>query len=391
MHVLYAAKSPDATEYYRCRIPGKYLARCDGVEVRYTYVEKMPKIPGAVGIQQKDIDWADVVIFQRPTNNVAFNAIQQIRAKNPEKPLIGDYDDDYYSVPKWNPGFPHISMNERWWKQIIPLFDGIITSTIPLRDKLSKHNNKRVVCIPNGFDFEEFDDYTPVEGMQFIAPEKNAQQMRAYYDLNLEQFNEIHKDKTVVVWAGSKFHYCDLDWLPDDIEAVMKKTDDIVFLFVGYCQMNVINKSDVNRLFVTKGVAPVQRFYHMLQGIKFDIMLAPLHPCAFNCSKSNLKLMESMALGAYPLCSAWDAYEYDLNPELNGGETDQIHGQLVGYNPGDWANAILETAGKLKDEEYVKQMRMENDAYVRTTHAAELRTDLYMDLFDELIQKKRVA
>ena len=390
MNILFCAKAPDATKHYRVDIPAKYLGREDGVNVAVKYAEQFPQIPKEHVVTSDDLAIADVVIFQRPVTVGVAKQIVELKEKHIHTPVICDYDDDYYSVPRWNPGYPHLKTNEKVWKQFVKEIDGAICSTAPLRDRLRKNVHKKasVVTIGNGFDYEEFDKITPYYGSGVLAPDPvHTDKIVPLYDIEMQQFNDMAKDRTVFMWAGSKFHYCDLDWIPESIGKVMHDRDDIIFLFVGYMQGNLVKVSKANSLFLAKGIPGVLNFYSLLAGIKADVIMAPLDPNAFNRSKSNLKLMESMALGSYPLCSAWDPYEEDLDPDMNPDNT--VHGRLVGYEKGDWYRSIMSTADKLSDLQYVRRMRLENDAYMRTTHAAELRTPVYLNYFRKMIEKKR--
>ena len=388
MKILFYAKVPDATKHYRIDIPAKYLRRVPGVQVDVAYAEKRNRAPGN-GFKTEDLKGADIVVLQRPVTPGVIKLIEHIKTNYPQLPIICDYDDDYFAVPRWNQGYRHLKVNEDYWKQIVKEFDGAICSTEPLAEVMRKHSGKgeeEVVHIGNGFDFEAFDALSPLAGPPLIAPDPDrTDKIVPAYSLDVEQFNQLAENKTVVAWAGSKYHYVDLDWLPPSIEKVCAKTDDILFLFVGYIQGNLVKKSKINRLFISKGAPGPANFYRMLMSLKIDIMIAPLDPNAFNQSKSNLKLMEAMALGCYPICSDWDPYEHDLDAEFTGR---RVHGHLVGYQPYDWAEAIMYAANLVSDPDYRTKLRAENDAYMRSTHSAELRTEQYLNYFKTMMRRK---
>lgn len=399
MKILFYPKFPDATKHYRVDIPAKYLQRVPGVTVVTEYPEK-GTIPNAPGFLESHIagDEETVVVLQRPVTTAILSVIEKIREKRPDIPIICDYDDDYLSVPEWNPGYRHITMFIDPLKEIMKRADGAIASTPPLQEvlqRMMKKGENEVVCIPNGFDFEMFDTLSPHPGEPLIAPNpENIQNVQAMYSLDFEQFNDFAQNRTVVAWAGSRFHFADLDILCQDIENVIKMRDDIIFVFIGYSQGNLIKSSKINRLFLAKGVSSgVSNYYRMLLAMKIDIMLCPLHPCAFNASKSNLKLLEALALRRYPICSDWDPYNIDLDPEFANAE---VHGTLVPYYPNkdhgfscDWTSPILRVADELSDPSYVTKYREENDAYVRSTHDADLRTELYMNYFRTMLELKK--
>jgi glycosyltransferase involved in cell wall biosynthesis len=382
MRILFYAKSPDATEFYRVSIPAKYLSRIDGVEVKFGYAEKHAKVENS-GIKFSEVEWADVVIFQRPATEIVYKLVEIIKKKNPNKKILLDYDDDYYSVPKWNPGYPFIKMNERWWPKFPSAVDGVIVSTEPLAEVYRSKTDKPVKVIPNGFDFEMFDNANPLDECMVQNPgyDKKTNKAFANYTLSLQEFNTVMEGKRLVTWAGSRFHYVDIDWIAEDVKKIVKEKNDVNFMFVSYLQANILKDVAPNRIYSTSGTSPVSRFYGLLKSFRSDVMLAPLDPCKFNSSKSNLKIMEIMALKSFPVCSDWCPYEGDLDPDLNEDET---HGILVGYEKGDWYRAINLALEKTSDRSYVSAYQTVNDAYNRSTHDASLRSQLYIDFIKEI-------
>jgi glycosyltransferase involved in cell wall biosynthesis len=390
LKILFLSKSPDATEFYRCEIPQKYL-ELSGHEVRRCYLEKQPKLAGS-GIQTADVEWAEVIVFQRPLTRFALNCLQQIRTRYPAKVLVGDYDDDYYSVPDWNPGFTFVKAHEPVWTRMPALYDGIVASTLPLKEKLETKTQTPIEVIANGFDFELFDSLEPCQPFYVqattLGKDGNAEHV---YPITNEQFNELMRDRTVVAWAGSRFHYVDLDYLSSAVAEVCRVNPDIVFLFVGYIQGNVLKGVPVSRLFTVGGRYPTHEFYRLLKSLKIDIMLAPLDPCEFNQSKSAIKIYEAMAIGAYPICSEFDPYEDELDPEAllwEGEVYRDRYGTLVPYQNRAWSKAILQAASDLKDPIVADSWRTANHSYVRERHHASARSELYIKFFTRLLNAK---
>lgn len=390
MKILFLSKSADATEVYRCVIPQKYLQRA-GHEVRRTYVEDQPRKPGT-GIKGADVEWADVIVFQRPLTKFALDCLIQIKNKLPNKVLVGDYDDDYFSVPTWNPGYTFVKANQPYWEQMLPLYDGIMVSTETLRGAIEAETKAPVEVIPNGFDFEMFDAASSTSRFVLKASRLKDGGIDHAYSVDNEQFNQLMSDKVVVGWAGSKFHFVDQEWLVDCLADVCRRNKDIVFLFVGYIQDRVVREIPLSRLFTSGGAYPVENFYSMLKSVKIDVALAPLDPCRFNASKSNLKIMEAMALGAYPVCSRLDPYEDDLDweeaVEDEGKNFTPRHGLLVDYRTIDWREKILNAAASASDPVAKEAIKKANNAYVRERHSAELRTHMYVEFFQSLLDAK---
>jgi glycosyltransferase involved in cell wall biosynthesis len=373
--ILFIGKTADATAYFRCELPAKYLAKA-GHDVRFDYIDEIPKVPGS-GIKEADCEWADVIVFQRPITDVHYKIINIVKKVRPDKLIVGEYDDDYGCVPNWNPGYAYIKAHDSWWKKIVPLYDGVITSTEPLKTSLSKMTDVPFKVIPNSLDFEVFDALTPLTEFTMFAPKMENNDLKPLYTVTCEQFNELMKEKIVVYWAGSRFHYFDLDWIAEEVKSIAKQDEDIVFCFVGYITHKIVNALPVNRLFVCQGMFPVSNYYRMLKGIKKDIGIAPVDPCEFNESKSPLKIMEAMALGTYPIASEFDTYENDIQ-----------RGSLAGYEKGDWANAILEAAKRIRSGE-AKADIDHNSKAVREIYDPKLRAEQYIQFFETLIDEKK--
>lgn len=285
MKILMLPKSPDATMYFRNALPAKYLKEA-GHEVRICFADQIPQIPGS-GIKEADVAWADVVVFQRPASEFVLGVVKQIKEKIPGKLLLADYDDDYTAVPRWNPGYPFIKETEAYWRGVIPLMDGLLVSTPTLAESLAKLTKAPIRVIRNGFDFEMFDSLPPLtDPIDIIAPTLDAnKQLQTMYSVKGDQWNEMVKDRTVIAWAGSRFHYSDLDILPEEMKEACARNDNIVFLFVGYLQGNIVPSVPVNRLFVTGGRSPIENFYQVMKSLKIDYLMAPLHANHFNASK----------------------------------------------------------------------------------------------------------
>lgn len=381
MKILFLKKTPDATATYRCDIPAKYL-NLAGHETRTQYLEKFKELPGS-GIREEDVEWADVVIFQRPITPPAIHCLREVKKKCPDKLVVGDYDDDYTSVPEWNPGYPFLKMYSKEWREGPPLYDLIMSSTQPLKERMQLlAPNVPGVVMPNGFDFQVFDNLAPMVPVEMSAPNPKTGKLDIIYRITSADFNEITRDKTVVCWAGSKFHYADLDWMTADFLKLAKQRSDIVFVFVGFCTGNIVQSLPLNRLFLVKGFPTTALFYSFLKSIHVDIGLAPLHPCVFNSSKSNLKLLESWALNWFPVMSQWDPY-FEIDDE------EETFGTSVGYQSGDWGRAISSAADFLKDKENKRMAAEANNAFCRKNYDAAVISKKYIEVFEQHLKEKR--
>lgn len=394
MKIYFLAKSPDATAYFRVQMP-EIALRAAGHEVVVDYLEPHKAIDNS-GVKAAHLAWADVIVVQRPTTKKALQVVRQIKATYPKKPVLGDYDDDYYSVPRWNPGYPHIKANEDHWKSAVSEFDGLILSTDALEDAFTLQGRYRgqTAVIQNGFDFETFDAMPaspefPLQAVQI--DDEDPRKLLGAYSITNEQFNIVMADKPVIAWAGSAFHYMDLEWLAVDIKEICERVPDAVFLFVGYVQGNIVKDIPLSRIFTCGGASPVPRFHRLLVDLKIDYMLAPLHPVDFNESKSNLKLMEAMTLGAYPICADMEPYADDIG-ETDCGEDvpeDQGYGLLVPHEKGAWADAIEFAVGLKSDPAMHEATLRHNRDYVRRKHDIRNRVPDYEAFFKAMLEAKK--
>lgn len=409
-------KAPDATCYFRVTLPSRGLAAL-GHEVRARYPERVAGIKDGELAQDDDIAWADIIVVQRPITSEVLGAVRRIKKRFTSKPLVGDYDDDYATVPRWNPGFGFVKANEESWRALTQEMDGIVVSTYPLGEAIESRYAGPVEVIPNGFDFDTLDAAPEGPLVRLDAVRLGPKlELEKVYPVASDAFNELMRDRVVVCWAGSRHHYADLDLLARDVPQIMREHPEVTLLFVGYVQGNVLRGAEMSRVFTCPPRFPTPAFHVMLRGLKIDIMLAPLatqnptvlgvtpaqhraereHTMRFNSAKSNLKVMEAMAIGAYPVCSRLDPYQDDLDfdeiEDIEPGDLDRFprQGRLVNYSgKGAWAAGIKDALKVVSDPVSRERMRRENAEYVRARHAAPLRAQAYESFFTRLMEAKR--
>lgn len=195
-------------------------------------------------------------------------------------PLIYEIDDLLMGIPEWN--FAH-----EWYAPLGPHIeymmskaDGIVTSTNKLKEIYSKYNSK----------IEIIENHLP----KFI-----------WGDIYPKHDNYPREKKPVVLWAGSQNHFAlkhhkdkgikGGDFSDKLLDFIRKTTDKYRWTFVGGIPLelnDIKNKIEVHRF---------QRIFNYAQFIKDiepDIAIAPLMPGTFNESKSNIKQLEMIAVGA---------------------------------------------------------------------------------------------
>lgn len=374
MKILFVPRSRDATAHYRCEIPAKNL-RLAGHEVRINYsIEK----GGASGLKRSDVDWAEVIVVQRAVTADEVRTIAALKSE-PDKLIFGDYDDDYDNVPKWNPGYTYVMAHREEWRQALPLFDGIIVSTEPLKELVQQYTSKPIYVIKNGMDVEEIDSVGTIETHHAermrITPEGAIAREEK---IPLQELNKKTEGMDVIGWFGSRSHYCDIDWLPEQLAELMDKDPKIFCIFVGYTNWRFVANLPEDRFWMAPGIVPVINYWRLLKTIRIDVSLAPVDPIPFNRSKSAIKVWESMLMNMYPIASEFDTYENEIH-----------EGMLAGYRYGDWIAKISEAVA-LKRENPAEFSRrvVENQRWVREFHDARHRPIEYEAAFSDALEKK---
>lgn len=110
-----------------------------------------------------------------------------------------------------------------------------------------------------------------------------------------------NSNKLRIGWAGSNFHYIDLEILIPVVKATSEYVD---WIFMGDC-------SDEIRPYIKEfhyGV-PFEQYPNALASLALDIAVAPLFDHPYNHAKSNLKVLEYGAIGYPVLCSNMTPYQ----------------------------------------------------------------------------------
>lgn len=369
----------DATAYYRCVLPARALNEA-GCETRLEplFATGVPKISG------ESVEWADVVVLQRPLSVVDVELVEQIKTRHPGKVLVGEYDDDYGTVPGWNPGYRFVLPCQNEWPQVVPLFDGVTVSTEPLAGAMRRHTDKPVTVIRNSFDFDLIDSLEPKwdAPIQTLIPE-GLENFPIATSQTLRDFSSTMQGKTVVTWFGSHTHYVDLDWLVEDVRDLyaVHNRQDVVFVFFGYVLWKFLAEIPAGNCFFIPGQAPekgsdrhgVEEFYRVLKALPASVGLAPVHPCVFNDSKSSLKVEECKIFGFLPVASRYDTYMNDID-----------EGLLADYGYGHWSARIREAI----DCPSRAARLLRNGELVRQKHGHLSRASSYLSFYEALLEMK---
>lgn len=226
-------------------------------------------------------DMCSYITFQRSATQQQLEIIKHLKKMAPTRKIIYEIDDDLMSIPSWNFASGFYNENRKWIQEIIRIVDGIICSTETLKNSLFKYNNNIRVS----------ENHLP----QFIWGTPTPR--------------TPPKGKVRIVYAGSHNHFdrdSDKgDFSPELIDFVSKTTKKYQWIFVGGIPNSLKGDDDIMSYYWQ----PVLQYPGFLKSIEPDIMLAPLEDIPFNRSKSNIKALESCALGVPLISTNIDPYE----------------------------------------------------------------------------------
>src|SRR6478736_9208315 len=139
--LIWSPNPTDGTSFYRAW----------GVYSRLSNVELVP----FVGQREwQDLIGIDAVLVQRPYDQSAIEYMDIFKTN--KIPIIVDYDDDMFNVPKDNPVYEHYNREEirASVKEAYRLADIITVSTKALRDGIMENvpDAAPIVIVPNAVD-----------------------------------------------------------------------------------------------------------------------------------------------------------------------------------------------------------------------------------------------
>jgi glycosyltransferase involved in cell wall biosynthesis len=277
----------------------------------------------------------DIVVLQRQYDGAVFQAVQKMKQKKAK--LIYEIDDDLFSIPQWNPAHKELSANQvqRGIRAFLSIVDAVFVTTEDLAVVYRKHC-KNVFVLPNSLDFDRF----------YPAP-KNSK-------------------KKVVLWQGSGTHEKDLAILGDSLAMVHALPEAFVKVWGGHTIEGTYNVPPV----------PFEAFYPILSQMDAHIGLAPLVPCVFNNSKSNLKFLEYTAQGMVTVASNVGPYKTIQ---------DRVTGMLVGDNR-DWFDKINEL---LQDESLYNTILENAVDFVHENYNIQKNYPMWVDAFETVMETKQ--
>jgi len=243
----------DPCSFYRGREPLAQINRLDGYEV----------VPMGNQIDWSWMSFFDIVFLQRPADDYQLRVIEL--AKNMNKKIWVDFDDDLINIPDTHPTdlINYYNSKRKILETIIRLSDVVTVSTEDLKEKYSKYN-RNIVVIPNCHN-------------DYIFPAKNK-----------SKFTNNNK----VFWRGNKTHEHDIYIYKDAINRALKKNRE--FYFLGERFIFIDKNNNVHY----ESTMSLIDYFTYIKKLNASLLVVPLDENELNLSKSNISWIEGTYAGS---------------------------------------------------------------------------------------------
>lgn len=227
------------------------------------------------------MDPPDIVVVQRPMLQTALSTVRHWHRKSLAMVAV-DLDDDFWSIPEDNPAHrlatPELLAR---LEQCLAMADVVTVSTSALAERVSEHTKSPIRVVGN------------------FVPEA----------LTKRPLPVLRGHKITVGWAGSPTHLGDWQANAAGILAALEYSNRIDFHVVGSDYRGSLSQ---DRRAPLGRHTPFQRdIVDYYSALDFNVALAPLAYTEFNRSKSDIRILESAAIGAVPVMSSWGPYAKD--------------------------------------------------------------------------------
>lgn len=315
MNINFVVASLDGCNLYRCQnwvdSAMKYKTVTDGDINTQTHKPRA------------DILDADVVVFQRPNNEIQLEMMRMLKIKG--KIVIFD-NDDTWKLPKDH--FVRLIAKEKLHMECLLEADIVTTTTLQLKKEYEKvRDNVHVI--------------------------KNV--------INFNRIPEAHKrnnKKLRVLFSGSVFIGREVD---DSLLKMLAEDNDIELVLFGNHQL-LKNKYNAE----IHDHVTVDKYFDKLNDLKIDVSLIPRNDNYFNRCKSNIKYLEMSALKIATICSGYKGNPYALTKK---------EGAPIVLTKNDWQKEIH----KMKDKTYREVFQEANYNWVKENYILYNQYEQFID------------
>jgi hypothetical protein len=233
----------------------------------------------------KEAEW--IGIHALPNDIAVF---ELARAHRRGQKVLWSVDDDWLTVPDWNPAAPGFD-GLVIYDMLKDIADLILCST-PYLAATFDDVREKVVTAPNLIDLATFP--VPPSVMKAELPVR-------------------------VVWVGGRTHKEDIEVITNVVGAMINKLtmENVSFVYMGMQPPHPLTRDFLRKGLMYQPPVPFQQYQRVVNTLAPDVWLAPLADVPFNHSKSNLRIMEGWALMSAPCASRVSEYNC-IRPGIDG-------------------------------------------------------------------------
>ena len=367
MRILGFERSVGAANHYRVVQPLYKLQQHKLAEILTIHPQNAQDLEF---VTEKIVE-ADIILFQRPQDDRWFDFIKV--AQKHGKIIVSDYDDHPFIVSPLNPAYRYYGTSEAQYKWPDGKSDMLWVNGedgFNIEDNITRQDYFKAA-------FKRSDMVsasTPILQKIFLTLNKNSLVLPNLIDFDLYPKVEYVKKEIRIGWQGGASHYEDLFMVAPAIKQIIKKYDNVKFVFFGDMRFYGLFKDIPKNKIEWHSWMQFVAYPYKLATLNLDIGLCPVIDNEFNRNKSAIKYFEN-AVFKVPVIAS------DI-PPYSPVVTHLKDGLLV--NKDGWYDAIeyLIKDKKLRD-------RLAKNAYdnVYENHNADKKVHLWAEAYEKLLKK----
>lgn len=314
---------------------------------------------------------ADVILFQRPADDKWFNLLKI--AQKHGKIIVVDYDDNPFETSPLNPAY-------KWYGTKSVLFkwpDG--REDILWQDGVDGFNIEANITRRDYFraSFKRADMVSTTTSIlqdTFKEINKNTVVLPNLIDIGLFPQIECVKKEIRVGWQGGVSHYEDLFMVSLAIKEIIKKYENVKFVFFGDTRFYGLFKDIPQDRIEWHSWVQNVAYPYKLATLNLDIGICPLIDNVFNRAKSAIKYLEYSAIGVPTIASDMPPYSKVITDGKDGILADED----------EWFNAI---EGLVNDK--IKRNVLVKNAFenIKENHSADKFAYLWRDMYEKVLKQ----
>lgn len=334
IHVLYLAAFENGTGLYRAIIPAMELNKTDTHSAIVNQLEyQTPEIEKNgfdVKINDQILQWADYVVFQKSTHNLAQDiaTIRDINKKDHLK-FVMDIDDNYHA-PHGGQGDSALSPDREQVLRNMAACDiitcanaNIIKFYAPLLKQFCE--DKKIATNVSLVHFPNLMSNDCYQGV--IQKARTRDKIRIGMSFNPTQFTDVYPFRKTLIEVNKKYK---------------NRVELIVFGWNGKIPKPYRNALE-GVTFIHVQAVPIGDYFQTLVNLHLDFCLMPLQDNEFNRCKTHHKLLQYSQIGIPAVCSDVEPYNHIISEAINndGTSNDTLYlPHLKAKNAEEWLNHI---------------------------------------------------